>query len=395
MTATNGAHSAHRQRNIILCVIAVALYWVALYIYRPTLATYVQGKLPNDLALVGVILSMYGLGQMIIRVPLGIASDWVGRRKPFIIGGLLLGGVGAAMMGLWPTAGGLLGGHLVVGFAAGTWVPLIVLFSSMFPPQEAVRASALLTLVSSVSRMVATGITGSLNASYGYAVPFMLAALAAAAAAVVMLPTRETANKPRQANLRSLWAILSRRDVLVPSLLSMLFMYCNWASTYGFVPIIAQELGGSDVTISLMLSMNLLITTLGNLFTGAAVLRFGERAMVYLTFISVSLGVAGAAWAPNLTWLFVSQLCIGLAHGVGYPALMGLSIRDVEETQRTTAMGLHQSIYAIGMFAGPAITGVLGAAVGLRPTFYATATVALILGLLGTRYMRGGGAHQP
>ncbi|MGI6376404.1 MAG: MFS transporter [Anaerolineae bacterium] len=394
MTATNGAQSAHRQRNIILCVIAVALYWVALYLYRPTLATYVQSQVPNNLALVGAILSMYGLGQMIIRVPLGIASDWVGRRKPFIIGGLVLASVGAAIMGLWPTAAGLLGGHLVVGFAAGTWVPLIVLFSSLFPPKEAVRASALLTLVSSVSRMVATGVTGSLNARYGYAAPFMLAAIAAAAAVVAMLPSRETPNAPRPANLRSFWAILSRRDVLVPSLLSMVFMYCNWASTYGFVPIIAQELGGSDVTISLMLSMNLLITTLGNLFTGAAVVRFGERAMVYLTFISVGLGVAGAAWAPNLTWLFVSQLCIGLAHGVGYPALMGLSIRDVEETQRTTAMGLHQSIYAIGMFAGPALTGVLGAAIGLRATFYATATVALVLGILGTQYMRGGGAQH-
>ncbi len=394
MTATNGAQSAHRQRNIILCVIAVALYWVALYLYRPTLATYVQSQVPNNLALVGAILSMYGLGQMIIRVPLGIASDWVGRRKPFIIGGLVLACVGAAIMGLWPTAAGLLGGHLVVGFAAGTWVPLIVLFSSLFPPKEAVRASALLTLVSSVSRMVATGVTGSLNARYGYAAPFMLAAIAAAAAVVAMLPSRETPNAPRPANLRSFWAILSRRDVLVPSLLSMVFMYCNWASTYGFVPIIAQGLGGSDVTISLMLSMNLLITTLGNLFTGAAVVRFGERAMVYLTFISVGLGVAGAAWAPNLTWLFVSQLCIGLAHGVGYPALMGLSIRDVEETQRTTAMGLHQSIYAIGMFAGPALTGVLGAAIGLRATFYATATVALVLGILGTQYMRGGGAQH-
>lgn len=276
MTATNGAQSAHRQRNIILCVIAVALYWVALYLYRPTLATYVQSQVPNNLALVGAILSMYGLGQMIIRVPLGIASDWVGRRKPFIIGGLVLACVGAAIMGLWPTAAGLLGGHLVVGFAAGTWVPLIVLFSSLFPPKEAVRASALLTLVSSVSRMVATGVTGSLNARYGYAAPFMLAAIAAAAAVVAMLPSRETPNAPRPANLRSFWAILSRRDVLVPSLLSMVFMYCNWASTYGFVPIIAQGLGGSDVTISLMLSMNLLITTLGNLFTGAAVVALAS-----------------------------------------------------------------------------------------------------------------------
>jgi MFS family permease len=394
MTTSNGAQSAHRQRNVILVTVAVALYWAALYLYRPTLPTYIKSQVPDNLPLVGVVLSMYGLGQMIMRVPLGILSDWAGRRKPFIIGGFLLAAVGAATMGLFPNANGLLGGHAIVGVAASTWVPLVVLFSSLFPPKEAVRASALLTLVSSSSRMVATGVTGMLNEQFGYTLAFVLAAGAAVMAAFVIAPSRETPVTRRAPTLKTLGRLAIRRDVLLPSLLSMLFMYSNWATTYGFVPIIARDLGASDVLISRMFMMNLFVTALCNWFTSAAVNRFGARPMVYLTFVSVGLGVAGAAWAPTLAWLFASQLLMGVAHGVGYPVLMGLSIRDVEESQRTTAMGLHQSIYAIGMFAGPAVTGLLAAATSIQLAFYVTATVTLIAGLFGTRLMRGGGARH-
>ncbi len=392
MAANGNTFSNHRRRNIILSVIAVALYWLALYLYRPTLSTYVKMRLPDNLAIVGTILSMYGLGQMLLRLPLGILSDWAGRRIPFIIGGLVLCAIGSAMMGLLPTAGGLLGGHLVVGFAAATWVPMVVFFSSLFPPKEAVRASSLLTLVSSLARMLATGVTGFLNERFGYAMAFMLAAMCSCLAVCVIVPTREATITIKKPTLRTFGKIIGRRDVLVPSLLSMVFMYANWASVYGFIPILAQDMGATDVTLSLMLSMNLLVQTLGNLLATTAVVRFGERALVYFTFASVGLGVAGAAWAPNLTWLFVAQLLIGLSHGVGYPVLMGLSIRDVDESQRTTAMGLHQSIYAIGMFAGPALTGVLGDALGIRDTFYATATVTFIIGVLGTQFLRSGGS---
>lgn len=49
--------------------------------------------------MVGVVLAMYGLWQAIIRLPLGIAADWIGWRKPFIIACIGLLGAGAWLMG--------------------------------------------------------------------------------------------------------------------------------------------------------------------------------------------------------------------------------------------------------------------------------------------------------
>lgn len=368
----------------MLVALAAFLYWMALYLYMPTLPTYVQSKSSN-LALVGIVLAQYGLWQAIVRLPLGIAADWVGWRKPFIVGGCMLAGLGALAMGLANGVNGLLVGRAITGLAASTWVPLVVVFSSLFPPDEAVRASAILTFVGSVGRVLATGVTGALNEWGGYRLAFFLAAGAAVLAILVALPVRESRRPPQRPSLGGVGKLVSRRDVLLPSLLAAVSQYVNWAATFGFTPILARQLGATDATQSLLLSMNIGIVTLGNLAATAIVERIGARRLVTTSFVLASLGLGGAALARSLALLFVSQFCIGLSQGVGYPVLMGMSIQYVADGERATAMGLHQAVYAIGMFGGPWLSGMLADALGIQPMFGVTAFVCLAAGLGITR----------
>ncbi len=375
---TKEPRTSSRRAMVILVSVAVLMYWISLYLYTPTLPTYVESKVDN-LSMVGLILSMYGLWQAIIRLPLGIASDWVGRRKPFILVGLALAGVGAWLLATAESGGGLLVGRAITGLAAGTWVPLVVLFSSLFPPEEAVRASALLTFIGGIGRIAATAVTGALNNWGGYELPFYLAAGAAVLAVLTMLPARERVQPPQAPSLGNIVRLVSRQDVLLPSLLSMLQQYVNWAATFSFIPLLARQLGATDVSLSLLLSMNIAVVTLGNLLTTAVMRYMGTRRMVYASSALLALGVAGAALVNSLLLIFVVQVAIGLSLGVSNPVLMGLSIRDVDERQRTTAMGFHQAVYAIGMFAGPALSGVLADAWGIRPMLLVTAGVGLVV----------------
>jgi MFS family permease len=48
-------------------------------------------------------------------------------------------------------------------------------------------------------------------------------------------------------------------------------------------------------------------------------------------------------------------------------------------------MGLHQAVYAIGMFVGPWLSGIFANALGLRPMLGITAGMCLVLGVLGTK----------
>lgn len=362
---------------------AAFLYWASLYLYIPTLPVYAQSRSDN-LALVGIVLSMYGLWQAIIRLPLGIAADWLGWRKPFIIVGLALAALGAVIMGTAANVNGLIVGRAVTGLAAGTWVPLIAVFSTLFPSDQAVRASAILTLVASAARALATSVTGSLNDMGGYPLAFFLAAGTAVLAILIVLPAREDRRPPQRPSARSIRTLIVRRDVLLPALLNGVGQYANWTATFGFLPVLARQLGATDVALSLLVSMNMGVVTLGNLVATAIVRRVGARRLVYLSFLLLFAGIGGAALARSLPLIFVAQFCIGLGQGIGYPLLMGMSIQHVGDGERTMATGLHQAVYAIGMFGGPWLSGMLANALGIRPTFGVTAFGCLALGLLGT-----------
>jgi len=372
---------APRPRLIGLYVVVTFLYWISLYLYIPTLPTYAESK-SESLALVGIILAQYGLWQAIARLPVGIASDWLGRRKPFIAAGLFLSGLAAYVMGTAGGAEGLLVGRAITGLAAATWVPLTVVFSSLFPIDEAVRATSILTVVGSAGQVLATSITGTLNEWGGYPLAFFLAAGFAGLGIVALLPARETVRPRQRPSAGGIGRMLARRDVMLPALLSAVGQYATWAVPFGFLPILARQLGATDVTQSGLVSLHIGVFTLGGLLAATLSNRFGARRMVYAGFAMLAAGSAGAALAPALPYVFVAQFFLGLGLGISYPVLMGLSIRNVDDAQRTTAMGLHQAVYAVGMFAGPWLSGILADAAGLRPMLGITAAGCLALSLI-------------
>ena len=382
-----------RRPLIALYIVVALLFWMCLYLYAPTLPTYAQTK-TGSLASVGIILAQYGLWQAIIRLPVGIAADWLGRRKPFIIAGLVLAGLGAWLMGSASTAWGLGVGRAVTGLGAATWVPLVTVFSSLFPAQDAVQATALLSAIGSVGRVAATSVTGSLNLTGGYSLAFYLAAATAGLAALLVVPAREKVHPPRQPSVDSIGRLITRRDVLLPSLLAAIVQYYVWAVTFSFMPILANRLGATDITQSMLMTLHVGLVALGSFSAAAVVRRLGALRLVYITFVLLAAGTALTALAPSLALVFAAQFLLGVGRGLGYPILMGLSIRDVADAQRTTAMGLHQSVYSVGMFAGPWLSGLMADAMGIRPMLGVTATVCLAAALVLIRLLPANQANH-
>jgi MFS family permease len=385
----------HRSRKlqIGIILIVVFLFWVSLYVYVPTLPVYVESKVEN-LAWVGFILATYGIWQMIIRLPLGIASDRVGRRKPFVIVGLVLSALGSIVMGNAKGTTGLAVGRSLSGLGASTWVTLLIFFNSMFSPQDAVRATSLLTLVNSVGRTLATGVTGTLADLGGDMLPFAVAAGAGVIAILTMFFVRERRLPKKNASGKEIFTLITRRDVLLPSLLNMVRQYVTYGVTFSFIPILASQIGATDVELSLLASMNIAMGIGGNLFAAMAAKKMGSRKLIFVSIYLMTSAVALAAVASNLPIIFVAQFFNGLAAGIGYPVLMGSSIENVSEGERATAMGLHQAVYAIGMSVGPWMSGILADSLGIQHMFAWTAVAFLGLSLIGARMLRAEGSES-
>ena len=371
-----------KKRHLILFTCAVFLFWFSQYVFVPTLPEYLRGKV-NSFSVVGAVLAMYGLWQVVVRLPLGILIDAVGRQKLFILGGFFVCAAGSLLLGTTDTTVGLYLGRSLTGLAMGIWVPLVVVFSSFFPAEQSVRAAAVLALVSAAARITATALNGYLNEWGGSILAFLVAVAAASLAAVFVLPVPLNSQPAGAPKLRPLRRLFLRRNVLLPSLLAAVNQYVVFGVSLGFMPVLAKQLGAGDVTIGLLASVNLLLFLLGNLSATSSGSRLRSESMLLGTYILFALAIAAAALAKNIPLLFLIQGLLGIAHGIGYPVLMGLSIRDVPANQRTAAMGLHQSVYAAGIFIGPWASGVLADAIGIRPMFAVNAVLCLALGLAG------------
>lgn len=391
---TNATHPStpirSRRVTIGLYILVAYLYWASLYVIVPTLPTYLQGKL-NNLALVGFVLSMYGLWQALVRLPVGIAADWLGQRKPFILGGFVLIGAGMWLLSQANGVSGLAASRAIIGIGAAGWVPIVVAFSMLFKPSEAVRATSIMTVILSLGRGTATLSTGWLTDWGGITLPFMVAIAGVIVAIVVTLLVGEEKRPPQKPSLGSLTTLITRRDVLLPALLAAITQYADYATTFSFFPILAKNLGGTAVTQSLVVSLDIFVFLLGSLIASLLAHRIDTRWLVYLNFGLLAAGVGLGALANSLALLFVAQFFVGLALGISYPVLMGMSIRFVADGERATAMGLHQSVYAIGMFSGPWLSGILANRLGISSMLIVTAVMILALGMVGSAKL----ADQP
>ena len=77
------------KKNIRLFIFVTAFYWFSMYAYIPTFSPYIE-SLGASHKMIGLILGSYGFTQMLIRIPLGIYSDRINKKKIFVNIGILL-----------------------------------------------------------------------------------------------------------------------------------------------------------------------------------------------------------------------------------------------------------------------------------------------------------------
>jgi MFS family permease len=356
----------------VLFLAAIFLYSVTNCVYAPTLPIYIEGKTVH-LALVGLTLSMYGLWQMVVRLPLGIVADRIGWAKPYIIGGFALAALGTWTMGRASDITELMVGRSFTGVAAGIFGPLVVAFNGLYLQHETVRASTILITVASAGTLVSTSVTGVLNRLGGYPLAFYVASGAALLAAALLLPARERRHAPQPISMQGLRCLVAEGEVLLPTLLGTAIQYAATATTFGFLPILAARLGVDDVMIGVLTGSQVASVTLGSVLARRVSQRLSPLWLLPASLLLLSAGVGVAALASSLGLLFLCECLIGLGWGTCYPVITGMSIQKIEDFGRNSAMGVFQLGCSVGVFAGSWVSGLVAGWTGIRSMFGLTA----------------------
>ncbi len=341
--------------------LAFFCFWGSLYVYMPTFPVYAK-SLGASLTVVGLIIASYGLVQFALRIPVGYLSDRRGSRLPFITIGLLANALGAAGMALFPGPILLILWRGLHGVGAASFVTSSVYFASFFRSDQATRATGLLVFMTAISQVVISMVGGLLAEHFGMPFTFWTAA-------AMLVAGERTAVVRQPMSIRRLGRVFTIRSLLATSGIGALFQFVTFGLNISFIPIFADGLGATKTDLGTITTVSYLTYGIASLAAALGIRRFSERAFVIGSSVITAFTIVILPAMHTVPALLALQAVNELARSLVFPVLMGISIKEVPEHERASAMGVFQSIYAIGMFSGPAVAGIIADAIGMTGLF--------------------------
>ncbi len=362
----------------------------------PLFPLFVTGVLGAPVAVLGLIEGIAEATASLTKYPFGQAADATGRRRPFVLAGYGLGGLGKLVIALaagWPAAlAGRFTDRLGKGMRTAARDDLIA--ANTRPGQQGLAFGlhrSMDTLGAVLGPLVALALVqGGVSLRWIFAIAVVPGLLSVVA---ILLFVRERREPPRRGAFRlSLPASPAFRWLLAGSL-----VFAAGNSSDMFILLKAKEIGlGTAVVILLYVLYNVVYAG-ASLPLGGLSDRVGQYPVVlvgYALFAAVYLGFAGAGSGLTLAALFAAYgLYIAATEGTS-KALVG---RAIPSGERASALGLYYTATGLAGFVASTVGGLLWSAFGPWATFTygaAAALAAAALMLLGHRKVRGALAAQ-
>lgn len=252
-----------------------------------------------------------------------------------------------------------------------------------------------------VGQLMGMGLSGWLAGRWDWSATFWCGTAIGAVGALLAFAVREPRSGSDRLPIRpaDLTTVMRTPILLKVSLLSILAHSVLFITMFGFTPLQAVKLGASPGQLSLLVFAFMIPHAAAAYVTSRWIVpRIGTWACVVVGFVVSAVCTLAISLMPTFGGLAVTQIANGFAQGMHLPLLLGLAIRHFEPRLRATAMGFYQSVYAVGMFAGPFIAGLLSKAAGLASGFYLGGALGLAAAALSLywsgRERRSEAAHS-
>lgn len=364
-----------------LFLAAVFFFWFSQYTYVPHLSAYLK-EMGASLTLIGIVTGSYGFTQMAARIPLGLLSDRIGKRKIFVSIGLFLAFAANMLFLLFHSDLMMVAARGTAGLAAASWVIITVLYSSYFQAGKSTHAMGSLSAINNLGRLVGMLLAGiALLVFSGYRAMFVIGAAGAVIAFIFSLFIEENVPENRKPmTLAGFLKVIRNKQLLCMSCAMLIGQFYISGMVSGFTPLLAAEYGAVSWHRSALSIVDIAMSMLGALtVSSASADKAGEQRYMLIRVIALSILTLCIPFSPNLPVLFILQGLGGFCTGSLSAMFMGLSIRHFPDDQRSTAMGCYQAIYGIGMFLGPVLIGGVADALGMRAGYIMVAALLLLI----------------
>ena len=360
----------------ISLLIAIRMY--GLFLIMPVFSVYAITLPYSTPLLMAIALGVYGLTQAILQIPLGLASDFYGRKKILTIG-LLVFVAGSVIAALSTSIYGIILGRSIQGMGAiaSTGMALI---ADVSRPEQRTKMMAFVGMSIGFSFILAF-ITGPILAGwFGVSGLFWITALLAIFALIQLhVFVDEPDNKTPKA-FSFVEFVYTLKDKRLMSLnISVFVLHAVMTAVFVVLPLIlVEKLNFASPEHWKMYVPVLLLSVV--FFIPMIIMH--EKFKKY--FLFVTLALAGLALSQVMMALFQSSIIIIASMLVLYfaffnfleAAMPAMLSRMAGETYRGAAMGAYSTAQFAGAFAGSIMAGILMQG-GYSQVFYGTSIMVL------------------
>lgn len=361
-----------------LLSIVIVFFWASEYCHVPYFTPYLN-MLGFSVTAIGMMVGTYGFTQMIVRIPLGIFTDVSGKYKAVVVMGTVFTTVSSFGLIFAESMWFVMFCRFLAGIAASTWISFTVLYSAYYQAEEGVQAMANISAFNNGGKLLAF-VLGTITANFwGYRVPLIMSFLTGlvAVAFAVGLKTIPIRREPMQ--ITHIVGVFKNPAVLLPSFFAILMQMVLHGTVFSFTSTIAENLGATKLQIGINTSLFTVIQVIAAGWVGRILVKkIGTTRSVMLGFAFMAAACVMEAYAPNIWVLFAAQVICGIGNLLLFSVLAALAIRYVPQENQSTAMGLFQALYGIGMTIGPVMVGNIASASSYQTAYLVFAAISAL-----------------
>lgn len=348
----------HKRKDDLLLLVIVTLFWFAQYIFVPFLSPHLTA-LGITASFAGVIMGSYGIAQLILRIPISVSEDVSGRHKAFILAGLGVLALATTIPLLSAAPAAYLISRVLTGVAASTWVSYTAAFTQNAGDVK-VRMGRLIA-ANNLGVMLSYVVSAVLFQHVGMNGLFAVSTVSSLLAAALTLRWKPAEMRlTKRFELQTLVKVIGNRHLLKCAFLTALGQMVVFATSSSFVSNFAKDLGADSVMLSVIAAaFNALGVVTSWMYARGALKKLSERGQLMLAFLLLGIYCALLPLCTAPWQIALVQLVGGAARAIMYTLLMAIAPREIPTEAKTTANGVFQSMYSLGMTAGPVVMGAL------------------------------------
>ncbi len=393
----------------VLTLLLLGLAWGFAYWDRMSI-TFLSKDVVNELhlnntelaALPAALAFTWAIGAYLI----GLWSDRLGARKPFLLAAIVVFSLCSVLSGLATSFWTLFAARLVMGTVEGPFLPicLAILMAVTAQQRRGLNAGIIQNVFGSVlGTVLAPLVLVALANAYSWHAAFYLSAVPGLILALLIWwlidePPRAAASASAvQAD--SIWAMLSVRNIALCCGISVLMVGSLVIGSIFIPRYITETLGKSTTVMSHVMAVLGFCPAIGGVLVPGLSDRFGRRPVMIAFCALLALCPVAALTVHGSVGLMTALMAISWVGAGSFPLFMGVVPSETISARRAaTAMGLVIGVGEIGGGAlSPVIAGRLADLSTLAaPLIFQTVTpliaALLALGLRETNPRFAGGA---